>query len=46
MNAEDFTVSTGLGCLTLLRVQRGGKKPMDVEEFLRGTPLKQGTVLP
>ena len=46
MNAEDFTVSTGLGCLKLLRVQRGGKKPMDVEEFLRGTPLKQGTVLP
>ncbi|MDZ7714427.1 MAG: methionyl-tRNA formyltransferase [Rhodovibrio sp.] len=46
MNAQDFTVSTGLGCLKLLRVQRGGKKPMDVEEFLRGTPLKQGTVLP
>ena len=46
MNAEDFTVSTGLGCLTLLRVQRSGKKPMDVQEFLRGTPLKQGTVLP
>jgi methionyl-tRNA formyltransferase len=46
MNAQDFTVSTGLGCLTLLRVQRGGKKPMDAEEFLRGTALKQGAVLP
>jgi methionyl-tRNA formyltransferase len=46
MNAEDFTVATGLGCLKLRRVQRGGKNPMDAEEFLRGTPLKQGTVLP
>jgi methionyl-tRNA formyltransferase len=46
MNADDFTVSTGLGCLKLLRVQRGGKNPMDAEEFLRGTPIKQGTVLP
>ncbi|MBK1696828.1 methionyl-tRNA formyltransferase [Rhodovibrio salinarum] len=46
MNARDFTVATGLGCLKLVRVQRGGKNPMDAEEFLRGTPLKQGTVLP
>ena len=46
MNAEAFTVATGLGCLQLRRVQRGGKNPMDAEEFLRGTPLKQGTVLP
>lgn len=46
MNENDFTVSTGLGCLKLLRVQRGGKTPMDAEEFLRGTPLKRGTVLP
>jgi len=46
MNAENFTVATGLGCLQLLRVQRGGKNPMDAAEFLRGTPLKQGTVLP
>ena len=46
MNAEDFTVATGLGCLQLRRVQRGGKQPMDAVEFLRGTPLKQGTVLP
>jgi methionyl-tRNA formyltransferase len=46
MNAESFTVATGLGCLQLRRVQRGGKNSMDAEEFLRGTPLKQGTVLP
>ncbi|MBK1669435.1 methionyl-tRNA formyltransferase [Rhodovibrio sodomensis] len=46
MNAQDFTVATGLGCLQLVRVQRGGKNPMDAEEFLRGTPVKQGTVLP
>lgn len=46
MNAQDFTVATGLGCLELRQVQRGGKNPMAAEEFLRGAPLKQGTVLP
>jgi methionyl-tRNA formyltransferase len=46
MDEKLFTVSTALGSLKLLRVQRGGKAAMDAEEFLRGYPLNRGTVLP
>jgi methionyl-tRNA formyltransferase len=27
----------------ILELQRAGKQPMQVDEFLRGTPLKAGT---
>jgi methionyl-tRNA formyltransferase len=37
-----FTVVCGQGTLRLRRVQRAGKSPMDVEDFLRGYTLNQG----
>jgi methionyl-tRNA formyltransferase len=46
IDAKLFTVSCGLGSLRLRRVQRGGKSPMDAEEFLRGFPLERGQILP
>ncbi len=36
------SVATGEGALALLRVQMAGKKPQDMEVFLRGTPLQAG----
>jgi methionyl-tRNA formyltransferase len=40
-----LTVACGEGAVRLLEVQRAGAKAMSAEEFLRGTPLKAGTVL-
>jgi methionyl-tRNA formyltransferase len=31
--------------LTVVQVQRAGKQPMTADEFLRGTPLKAGTLI-
>ena len=45
VDADLFTVACGQGCLRLRRVQRAGKSPMDVEDFLRGYTLKVGDVL-
>lgn len=38
-------VGTGEGILRLLRVQLEGKRPLDIEEFLRGRPDFVGAVL-
>jgi methionyl-tRNA formyltransferase len=45
VDAGVFTVACGQGSLSLRRVQRAGKAPMDVQDFLRGYPLKAGDVL-
>ncbi|HYF09116.1 MAG TPA: methionyl-tRNA formyltransferase [Acetobacteraceae bacterium] len=39
------TIACGRGALRLIRLQRAGRAPMGVEEFLRGYPLQRGTVL-
>jgi methionyl-tRNA formyltransferase len=39
------TIACGEGAVRLVQVQRAGKQPMMAEEFLRGTPVKPGTVL-
>ena len=38
-------VACGEGALRLLRLQRPGRGPMPVADFLRGFPLPAGTVL-
>jgi methionyl-tRNA formyltransferase len=38
----DLTIACGSGAVRILEVQRGGKKPMGAEEFLRGFPLQPG----
>ncbi len=40
-----LTIACGTGALRLLQVQRGGKKPMAADAFLRGQPVPKGTVL-
>ena len=40
-----LTIACGSGALRVLRVQRPGKRPMEVDEFLRGFTLVPGTVL-
>jgi methionyl-tRNA formyltransferase len=42
---EALTVACGKGAVRLLELQRAGKKPMRVEDFLRGFPLSRGTKL-
>ncbi len=42
---DRLTVACGDGAVRLCQVQRAGKQPMAVEEFLRGTPLKAGMQL-
>ncbi|HEX5212916.1 MAG TPA: methionyl-tRNA formyltransferase [Pseudolabrys sp.] len=42
---DHLTIACGDGAVRLTHVQRAGKQPMSVEEFLRGTPVQQGTVL-
>jgi len=42
---EKLTIACGDGALRLNQVQRAGKKPMSVEEFLRGTPVRTGMQL-
>jgi methionyl-tRNA formyltransferase len=43
--ADGLRVACGEGSLTLIRVQRAGKKPMSGEEFLRGFELPPGSRL-
>ena len=43
--ADGLRVACGEGSLTLIRVQRAGKKPMSGEEFLRGFDLPPGSKL-
>ena len=40
---DKLTIACGEGAVRLVQVQRAGKQPMNVEEFLRGTPAKAGT---
>ncbi|HZP69846.1 MAG TPA: methionyl-tRNA formyltransferase [Pseudolabrys sp.] len=42
---DRFTVACGQGAVRLTLVQRAGRQPMSADEFLRGTPIKRGTVL-
>ena len=42
---SDFTIACGEGALRPLRLQRAGKPAMDREDFLRGNPVTEGTVL-
>jgi methionyl-tRNA formyltransferase len=42
---EAGLIACGEGALRLLRVQRSGKAPMSIEEFLRGRSLARGAVL-
>jgi methionyl-tRNA formyltransferase len=43
---DHLTVACGEGAVRLTEVQRAGRKPMAAEEFLRGSPLTRGTILP
>jgi methionyl-tRNA formyltransferase len=43
---DNLTIACGDGAVRLVQIQRAGKQPMRVEDFLRGTPVKAGTQLP
>jgi methionyl-tRNA formyltransferase len=40
---DKLTIACGDGAVRLVQVQRAGKEPMGVEEFLRGTRVDAGT---
>jgi methionyl-tRNA formyltransferase len=40
---DTLTVACADGAVQLMQVQRAGRQPMQVDEFLRGTPVKTGT---
>jgi methionyl-tRNA formyltransferase len=42
---EHLTVACGEGAVRLTQVQRAGRRPMSVDDFLRGAALSVGTVL-
>ena len=42
---DQLLLACGDGSLRLTHVQPAGKGKMSTEEFLRGTPVKTGTVL-
>jgi methionyl-tRNA formyltransferase len=42
---DRLTIACGDGAVRLLDVQRAGKQPMKVEDFLRGTQVAPGTLL-
>jgi methionyl-tRNA formyltransferase len=42
---DELTIACGEDAIRLLELQRGGRKPMRAEEFLRGTPIPRGTQL-
>ncbi|QDL99353.1 methionyl-tRNA formyltransferase [Rhodopseudomonas palustris] len=39
---DDLTIACGDGAIRIAQLQRAGKQPMTVEEFLRGTPIAKG----
>ncbi len=39
-------VACGEGAVRLTRLQKAGGKPLDAADFLRGTPIAAGTILP
>jgi methionyl-tRNA formyltransferase len=40
-----LTIACGKGAVRLTQVQRAGKRPMGVEDFLRGVKLEKGSML-
>ena len=42
---DQLTIACGDGAVQFAELQRAGGKPMPADEFLRGTPVKPGTVL-
>jgi methionyl-tRNA formyltransferase len=42
---DNLTIACGSGAVRILELQRAGKQPMKAEEFLRGTPLRAGSVV-
>jgi methionyl-tRNA formyltransferase len=42
---DGLTIACGEGAIRLLTLQKAGGKPLAADEFLRGTPLPQGTVI-
>jgi methionyl-tRNA formyltransferase len=42
---DKLTIACGGGAVRLVQIQRAGKQPMSTDEFLRGTPVKPGTLL-
>jgi methionyl-tRNA formyltransferase len=39
---DQLTIACGDGAIRIIELQRAGKAPMKVAEFLRGTALKAG----
>lgn len=44
-NSESLRVATGMGALDLLEIQIEGGKKLEIESFLRGRKIKEGTIL-
>lgn len=42
---DHLTIACGEGAIRLLALQKAGGKPLAVGDFLRGTPVPQGTVI-
>jgi methionyl-tRNA formyltransferase len=42
---DDLTIACGEGAVRLLELQRSGRQPMRVDEFLRGTPIPRAGTL-
>jgi methionyl-tRNA formyltransferase len=42
---DALTIACEEGAVRLMEVQRAGKQPMRVDDFLRGTKIAAGTVL-
>jgi methionyl-tRNA formyltransferase len=42
---DDLTIACGDGAIRLLELQRSGRQPMRVDEFLRGTPIPRASTL-
>ena len=45
LSRKELVVATGVGCLALLEIQLEGGKRLPAEDFLRGRPIPEGTVL-
>lgn len=45
LNSESLRVATGMGALDLLEIQIEGGKKLEIESFLRGRKIKEGTIL-
>ncbi len=41
-SSNQLVIQTGKGAVSILQVQRAGKKPMQIEDFLRGTSVEKG----